>query len=128
MLQIDGTADPITPFDGDDVPDLGGISERGEVPSVAQTAALWAWHNGCGTRGAPQSITSIARLDSTRIVGTQYARCSSAGRVSVLEAVNRWNAWPGAPPFARASVIGLASRQIDASAAISDFFLSPPPR
>lgn len=128
VLQIDGTADPIMPFDGGDVSDLGGVGEGGEVLSVAQTAALWAQHNGCGARGAPQPLTSIARLDPTRIVGMQYSGCPSTGRVSVLEVVNGGHAWPGGPQFARPRVIGYASRQIDASAAISDFFLSLPAR
>lgn len=46
----------------------------------------------------------------------------------MLKAVNGGHAWPGVPQFARPNVIGLASRQIDPGATISDFFLSLPLR
>jgi polyhydroxybutyrate depolymerase len=57
-----------------------------------------------------------------------YQNCPAAGRVQVLTVAGGGHAWPGGVQFALPRVIGLASRQIDVSSAIVDFFLSLPPR
>lgn len=122
VLQIDGTADPIMPFGGGPVADFGGRGEGGQVLSVARTVDFWARQDGCGMPDAPQPLAPRAPLDRTRILRTAYARCN----VQLLTVEGGGHAWPGGAQYAPRLVIGAASRQIDASQAIADFFLAVP--
>ena len=126
VLQIDGTADPIMPYNGGGVADFGGRGEGGQVLSVADTAALWARLNGCGPRGTPQALAPLAPLDQTKVVRMAYQRCHPNGAVTVLTVVGGGHAWPGGSQYAPRRFIGLVSQQIDASRMTVDFFLSQP--
>lgn len=126
VLQIGGTADPIMPFEGGAVADFGGRGEGGQVLPVGRTAAFWARANGCGSAGVPQALPLAAPPDRTRILRTAYAGCPAGGQVTLLTVAGGGHTWPGGPQYARPILVGRASSQIDASAAIADFFLSQP--
>jgi len=126
VLQVAGTADPIMPFEGGKVADFGGRGEGGEVLAAAASAAFWARANGCGALGAQQPMAPIAPLDRTRVLKASYAGCPAGAAVTLVTIAGGGHAWPGGPQYARPIVIGQASRQLDASAAIADFFLAQP--
>lgn len=128
VLEIGGTADPIMPFQGGPVATMGGAGEGGQVLSLADTVALWARRNRCGLQDRPARLPPVAPLDRTRILRMTYQNCPAAGRVQVLTVAGGGHSWPGGMQFSLPRVIGLTSRQIDASSAIVDFFLSLPPR
>lgn len=128
VLQIDGTADPIMPYGGGPVKDFGGKGEGGQVTSVAETASFWAAHNGCGGLGTPESLPRVAPLDPTGIERTGYTGCPSDGPVTVMSVIGGGHVWPGGAQAFHPLITGRPSRQIDASAAIADFFLSLPRR
>ena len=126
VLQIDGTADPIMPYRGGPVKDFGGKGEGGMVTSVADTSIFWARHNGCGGRGAPEPLPKVAPFDPTRIVRMRYMSCPVAGQVTVMTVIGGGHVWPGSDQMPRPRITGRPSRQIDASEAMADFFLSQP--
>lgn len=128
VLQIDGTADPIMPFNGGSVADFGGRGEGGQVLSVAATAAFWAKHDGCGSPGAEMPLRPVAILDPTRAILMRDQGCPPAAPVNVMTVAGGGHAWPGHGQYAPAFIIGRASRQFDASRAIVDFFLTLPRR
>lgn len=125
-LHINGTADPIMPFDGGAVADFGGRGEGGQVLSAARTADFWARANGCRDAAVTQALPVAAPFDRTRVRRKDYAGCPAAGVVTQLTVVGGGHTWPGGPQYARPLIVGLASRQVDASALIADFFLSRP--
>lgn len=126
VLHINGTGDPIMPFEGGAVADFGGRGEGGQVLSVAQSDSFWARANGCHGAMATQALPVAAPLDRTRVVRTAHGGCPEGGAVAQLTVFKGGHTWPGGPQYARPLVVGLASRQIDASALIADFFLSRP--
>ena len=128
ILQIGGTADPIMPFDGGMVADFGGRGEGGAVLSAPQTSAHWAHMNGCGMAVVPEKMTPATLADPTRIVRLRYPQCANGGQVIQLTVLGGGHTWPGGPQYARPALIGLTSRQIDASKTLADFFLSLPAR
>jgi polyhydroxybutyrate depolymerase len=128
VMQVSGTADPIMPFTGGAVADFGGRGEGGNVLSFADTGTLWARRNGCGVAGAPRMLAPIAPLDRTRAVESAYTGCPAAGAVKLVTITGGGHTWPGGPQYAPRLLVGVASRQLDASAAIADFFLALPPR
>lgn len=79
-------------------------------------------------RAMSQQMAPAAPADPTRIVRLRYPQCASGGQVIQLTILGGGHTWPGGPQYARPASIGLASRQIDASETIADFFLSQPAR
>lgn len=130
VMQIDGTGDPIMPFNGGAVATFGGRGEGGDVLSVAATTAMWARDNGCRRPAAAITATlpRIAVLDRTTITSTAYTGCEAGGAVRQFTVLGGGHAWPGGVQYLPPAIIGWSSRQMDASRAIADFFLSLPPR
>ncbi len=128
VLQIDGTADPIVPFNGGDVADFGGAGEGGKVLSARDTAAFWARNGGCAQPTAAAPLPPVARLDRTRVIATRYRGCGPSGAVEMLTVIGGGHTWPGGVQYARPRFVGWTSRQVDASRYMADFFLSQPPR
>lgn len=128
VLQIGGTADPIMPFGGGAVAHFGSHGEGGQVLSVLQTSAFWAQRNSCAMQGTPEELALIAPADPTRVVRMLYTKCPASGPVVQLSILRGGHTWPGGPQYARPVFVRLASRQIDASESIADFFLALPPK
>ncbi|QJU58239.1 esterase [Sphingomonas sp. AP4-R1] len=128
VLQIAGTADPIMPYRGGAVADFGGKGEGGEVLSVVETIRLWSRSNGCKRSGPPEMLAQTAPFDRTKVARTRHEDCRAHGSVTLLTVIGGGHAWPGGPQYALPRMIGLASRQFDASQIIANFFLSCSPR
>ncbi|OWT76970.1 MULTISPECIES: PHB depolymerase family esterase [unclassified Achromobacter] len=128
VLQIDGNADPIMPFEGGAVADFGGAGEGGQVLSVAATVASWAQRNGCARAEPAQLLAPVAALDRTRVSRTDYAGCAAGAPVTAYTVLGGGHTWPGGPQYARPRIVGWASMQLDASSTIVDFFLAQTPR
>jgi polyhydroxybutyrate depolymerase len=124
MLMMNGTADPLIPYEG------GRGTSRFAVPgfwSTAKTFDFWRSVNGCETRDAavtdldhrnPKDPTSVTRISS---------RCPS-GRDAVLYRINGGgHRMPGAFPDMRFprianAFLGPQNRDIDGAEVIWDFF------
>lgn len=124
VLQINGNMDPIMPYEGGSVKDFHGRGEGGSVTSVAETAAFWARHNTCKNQGRSEILPAVASLDRTRILQFNYQGCPSYAAVQVYTVIHGGHMWPGGNQPVRPFITGLPSRQMNASAVISDFFLS----
>jgi len=124
VLQIEGTADPIMPYDGGHVADFGGRGEGGQVLSTMDTIAFWRRIDGCSAAPVTTAEKPLALLDSTRITRTQYGACQGSTRIELLTIEEGGHAWPGGAQYAPRFLIGKVSRQLDASAAILVFFLA----
>jgi polyhydroxybutyrate depolymerase len=122
-LIVSGTDDPVMPYRGGTVRVLA--EDRGEVISVAADAALWARNDGCSSPPpSPMPLPSIAPADGTSVSRTVYRGCRDRSSVVLYTVVGGGHAWPDGPQYLPAAFIGTASAQIDASAAIVDFFLT----
>ena len=128
VLQISGDSDPIMPYAGGAVADFGGRGEGGLVQSAPQSSAFWARLDGCGRAAATVEFPTVRPGDSTRIAVLRYRDCPAGARVELWTVKGGGHTWPGGAQYLPAVFIGRASQQVNASAAIADFFLSLPPR
>lgn len=128
VLQIAGTADPIMPYDGGKVADFGGRGEGGVVLPAAATAIAWAERNHCAGVAVPEALPPIAPPDGTTVTRTRWTSCAGDTAVTLLMILGGGHTWPGGAQYLPPLIIGRASRQLDASAAIVEFFLSQPHR
>ena len=124
VLQIEGDADPIIPYNGGKVVDFGGRGEGGIVLSTQETMSLWGRVDGCTGRSPVETLPQTADPDGTQVTRTYFLGCQIGAQVVLLTVLGGGHAWPGGPQYAPRFIIGPASRQLDASTAIVDFFLS----
>jgi len=113
VLAMQGTADPLLPYRG------GMAGGRGSVLSAAESIAFWARVDGCAT--TPARAASIDRVrDGTRAELTTYSGCRDGVGVALYTIDGGGHTWPGGPAVGRA--VGRVSRELDATAAVWEFF------
>jgi polyhydroxybutyrate depolymerase len=120
VLTIAGTGDPIMPYTGGEIRLLG--VDRGTVISAAATAAFWASNDRCARTPRRTVLPPIAATDGTRVTQTSYSGCAPGTSVELDTIEGGGHAWPGGPQYAPKMFIGPASKQLDATKAIADFF------
>jgi len=128
VLLMNGTADPLVPYQGGPIVvtlsnrrrEEGKVETRGSVLSTDDTISYWLHHNDL--TGAPDS-RAIPDKDlndgATAVIQTW-----SDGEISVvLYRIDQGgHTYPGAHQYLPRSVIGATCRDFDASRAIWDFF------
>lgn len=115
VMQFDGTADPIMPYNGGNVADFGGHGEGGVVLSVDATTAFWAHMDGCASAGPVEPLPAHVVLDPTRVSRQTWSRCRGGSTVVLYSIHDGGHTWPGGPQYLPKFIVGRASRQIDAS-------------
>lgn len=111
MIIIHGTSDPIVPFDGGDL-----NSGRGSVISTLDAVHYWA-----GVNGASTSPTASVEINTAND-GTTVTHMYFGPRVEFYQVNKGGHTWPGGPQYLRPIIIGLVSKDIDASQQIWNFF------
>jgi polyhydroxybutyrate depolymerase len=116
VLGIDGTADPIVPFDG------GGVynDRNGDVLSAAETVATFARADGCGA-GRTLAPTAVAS-DGTSATFERWSDCAAGTSVELATVHGGGHGWPGGRQYFPKRLVGTVSQAFDANAYIWDFF------
>jgi polyhydroxybutyrate depolymerase len=122
MLIINGTDDPLVPYDGGEVALPGGIG-RGKIRSTAATLDFWAAHNGCGGDRVIVDEPNRALFDRTRLQSTTLVGCDAP--VKLFTVINGGHTWPGGSQYLPVGLVGRTSRDMDASQIIWEFFATP---
>lgn len=120
FLLINGTADPLLPYDGGTVTLPPDNTPRGEVRSTAESLAFWAAHNGCAPEPLYAGLPDSNPRDGSRVEITTYAGCEAA--TTLYTVVNGGHTWPGGEQYLPAALIGGTNRDMDASETIWAFF------
>ncbi|HEX6869628.1 MAG TPA: PHB depolymerase family esterase [Micromonosporaceae bacterium] len=117
VLDIQGTADPLVPYQGGEVTVPGTGGQRGELLSATRTATRWARLNGCAGVATTGSVPDRAE-DGTRTTSQSWC----GGRVQLYTVDGGGHAWPGGLPYLPARIIGPTAEDFDASELIAAFF------
>lgn len=115
VLIMHGTTDPLLPYNGGNI----GTADRGQM--VATTEAVSYWVNNNGASSTPV-VTNFANTvaDGTSIVRNVYG--SGTNQVQFFKIIGGGHTWANGLQYLPARVIGLVSRDMDASNVIWDFF------
>lgn len=119
VLLINGTEDPLVPFDG------GGVGFRGKlgrVWSTPRTVKFWSRHNGCPADPKRRALPNLGADDGTRVTVMAHAPCRRGGEVVLYRVTGGGHAWPGVPSRLPQRRVGRNSNDIDATAKIRQFF------
>ena len=122
VLILQGTTDPLVPFDGGA---LGRNGDRGEVLSHQAAVEKFVALDHCPGAPKTQHLPDTAS-DNTSVDVSLFTGCSAGTEVASYEIVNGGHAWPGGLAYLPANVIGITSRNLDASSIIYAFYLAHP--
>jgi polyhydroxybutyrate depolymerase len=117
VMQTNGTADPIVPFDGGTMTGRGGISDV-----IAAPALVERWRQSDGCHGAPAQETLPGGGDGTQTQRLASSACAAGTAVVFMRIDGGGHTWPGAPTILPAEEVGPASHAFDASEASWQFF------
>ena len=120
-LMINGTEDPIVPWDGGMVQFDG--QRLGRVLSVQRTFSFWRRHDGC-TNVAISKIPDFVPSDGTRIERHKATGCAVDTKVELFAVEGAGHTWPSGWQYLPKHMIGRTSQDIDAAVAAWRFFQS----
>lgn len=117
VMLVQGTADPLVSISGGEV--RGGAP--GAILSLAAAADEWIRLDRCAPAARTELLPDTAR-DRTTIERADYRACSVGSEVVVYTVRGGGHAWPGGIQYLPVSVVGRASRNMDASEVMWEFF------
>lgn len=125
VLVVNGTADPLVPYQGGQVRTVFGT--RGAIWSTDRTLSFWAGRAGCGATPSVRVLPDRYPSDSSRAVAVRWTGCAGVG-VQLLRIEGGGHTWPGGAQYLPQRWIGPTNRDIEATDAIWRFFETAPAR
>ena len=117
FLLLNGTANPLVPFQGGQVR-LAGV--KGEVLSAEATMAPFAAANGCSTQRSSHEFPDRDLDDGSRVVMERLSGCKHM--VELVRVEGGGHTLPGRPTRAdRGQSVGAQNRDVNASRLIMEF-------
>jgi polyhydroxybutyrate depolymerase len=120
-LIINGTEDPIVPWEGGTV--RYGNQDLGRVLPVERTFSFWMRHDGCDDTERSM-IPDFAPSDGTRIERWRATGCDGDTKVELFAVQGAGHTWPSGWQYLPESMVGAVSSDIDAAVAAWRFFQS----
>jgi polyhydroxybutyrate depolymerase len=118
VLAINGTDDPIVPYNGGQV-----ARDRGDVLSAALSTQVFARAAGC-TGAAPTFVEpDVNARDESRTFVTPYT-CPAPVEIALLSLGGAGHTWPGGTQYLPKFAVGGVSRDFDGAERIWEFFES----
>jgi polyhydroxybutyrate depolymerase len=117
VLAVNGTKDPLVPYEGGGV---GLYHKRGEVLSVARTIGFWVAADSCGPKPETTEITDVDPADGIKVVCERYSGGRDSSVVILYRVEGGGHTWPSGAR--RVAKFGKTARDIDATRVIWEFF------
>jgi polyhydroxybutyrate depolymerase len=116
VLQIHGTADPMWPFKGGEMP-----QNPGKGLGAEDSARDWARRNRCNLTPVVRELEDVDPQDGTRARRESFQGCG-AGDVELVVIEGGGHTWPSGYQYKPVAEVGRTSRDVDANEMIVDFF------
>lgn len=120
LLMINGTEDPLVPFDGVEVKFRD--KHLGAKLTVPATISRWSTWLGCTQPPTKSDLADVDPSDRTRVSLSQQLVCRDQSEVTLVTIEGGGHTWPGGHPYLPERTIGRTSRDVDASELIGAFF------
>jgi polyhydroxybutyrate depolymerase len=122
VMLINGTDDPLVPYEGGDVKVLG--FKRGKVLAAAEGVGWWAKHNGCAVPPVETALPDADPEDGTTARRADYAGPDGADAVLVT-VEGGGHTWPSGWQYLGERLIGKTTYDVD-NEIIWEFFAAHP--
>lgn len=123
IMIVNGTADPLVPYDGGTIRLFRFGRSRGEILSTTASFEHFRRHNGCDQPPVSTKLPDNDPEDETTVEITRYTDCRSGSEVVLIKVIGGGHTWPGGKQYLRPRMVGKVSREVNASEMILDFFL-----
>jgi polyhydroxybutyrate depolymerase len=123
---IEGTEDPIMPWQGGTIRVLG--FGHGNVISTEETFARWLSLDKCKKPRERGPVNAVASDDTS--VLEHNAACADGTEVRLYEIQGGGHTWPSGVPYLGKHIVGRVSEELDGNQVLWDFFKQyslPPP-
>ena len=121
LLLVNGTEDPLVPYDGGDITLFG--RSRGAVLSTDATLAHWREAMGCPAEASvDETLPDRDPDDGTRVRQVEWGPCEGGSRVGLVRIDGGGHTWPGGWQYLPELVIGRTSRDVRGADLIWEFF------
>ena len=124
VMIVNGTKDPLVPFDGGHIRLFRFGRSRGEILSTASSVEHFRRHNDCGKTPDRSKLQNKDPDDGTRVEIEKYTGCRDGTEVILVKVIGGGHTWPGGKQYLKPWIVGAVSRDINASEMILDFFLA----
>jgi polyhydroxybutyrate depolymerase len=122
LMMINGTRDPILPYDGGQMEI--DETEAGSMLAPEEAINFWLEENQCTEKSSEKDMANRDTFDETRSIRTTYNDCEQKNEIVLIRVVNGGHAWPGGRQYQNERSIGKVSDDFDASEEIWKFFRS----
>lgn len=117
ILMMQGTSDPLIPFDGGQIQ-----GNRGAVLPTRETLTFWITNNKASTTPVTTELPDTS-ADGTTVTHESYQPSDATGAPVEFYLINNGgHTWAGGNQYAPERFIGKTNRDVDASELIWDFF------
>ena len=120
VLQMNGTADPLVPWNGGSVRFLH--KRMGEVVSTDETVQFWAKHNQCSPTPVVRTLQDKDTTDSSRVIESTYTCKDNKSEVILYAIEGGGHTFPGSNVPDRPRLVGKKNNDIDGAEIIWNFF------
>jgi len=122
VMLIEGTDDPLMPYEGGDVTGPFGVVKLGKVLSAEQTIGLWANSNKCISSPVTMEEPDLDPMDGTLVHKLIYNSCEDSTEVILYTIEHGGHTWPDGYQYLSSGIIGRTCRDINANEIIWAFF------
>jgi len=122
VLYMNGTEDPLVPYDGGPIAAQWGA--RGQATATAETLEFWRRRNGCALSPSRTPLPDLDADDGLHIDQLDWRDCAPNAPLRLFKIVGGGHTWPGKIQYMPESVIGRTANDVDGSRLIWHFFQS----
>jgi len=122
VLIMNGTGDPLAPYNGGDMSLMGKKGKLGTVISTVDTVKYWVKNNRCSSRPRKTTLQDKYPGDGTRVYREVYGRGKNGTEVVLYRIEGGGHTWPRGPQYLREKHIGKVCKDIDGCEVIWEFF------
>lgn len=120
VMMINGTRDPIMPFDGGEM--VFNELSQGSVLASEEAVKYWLGENNCKEKFTKKDVGNTNLFDETRSERVEYHNCENDTKVALITVTNGGHTWPGGRQYANEKTIGKTSKDFNAAKEIWKFF------
>ena len=124
VLILQGTDDPLVPYDGGDINALG--SKRSGIIATDDAVKKWVEHNGCQREAVTEELAYKDSKDGCRVKKFTYAKGRDGTEVVLYRIEGGGHTWPNGMQYLPERLIGRVCRDINGTEVIWEFFKSHP--
>jgi polyhydroxybutyrate depolymerase len=124
VLIIQGTEDPLVPYDGGPI-GARARQDRGSVVATAAAIELWRAANGCAAEPEISALPDLDQSDGCRTEVSVWSGGREGSEVWLYRVVGGGHTWPGGAAYATRRAIGRVTHDFG-SEAIWEFFKTHP--